>query len=323
MTIYQRATKILPGTDGSLRVHVGDITAGRVLISIYGPNGDPIIDTVPMQEGDALFLSLLERNYVLRLDKLVNLLVGHDYGVFSLMPSYAWEAKKIDRLLEVIAGSDLTFIRNDQEWSGEMFATLLRDKYEYSGTRYASLSEFIEKVASRSSTTGKPYLVKLPSGDIVDVDTWLRKQAAEMVRKPKEEDGTGAQESKEAPPKPGCRLDKEGFERFLDTVETSGVTFTCSGLDLMTGVEFAMFLRPCLGRPDATAVCFDASIDAYTAALEVCGDAYQARLPDGHSVATATWLREQCERVAAETETSKDAIEPAGAVDPGDGLPDG
>ena len=67
-------------------------------------------------------------------------------------------------------------------------ATHLRGKHEYYGPRDASLTDFIENVATRSSTTGQRYRVKLPSGDVVAADEWLRGQAAKLVGKPKEVD---------------------------------------------------------------------------------------------------------------------------------------
>ena len=185
MTIYQRASKKLPGAVGALRIHLGDITAGQVLVSINGPRGELVVDTMPMQEGDILSLRLVEQDYVLRLDKLVNFLIGDDYGVFTLMPLHQLEAQRIDDLLRVIEKAEATFIRNDVDLSGEEFATHLRAKHTYLGPRKTSLTDFIENVASRSSTTGQSYRVKLPSGDIVDADAWLREQAAKLVKEPR------------------------------------------------------------------------------------------------------------------------------------------
>lgn len=185
LTIYQRTWKALPGSTGSLRIHLGDITAGQVLVSIFGPSGELVVDTTAMHQGDTLSIHLAEQDYLLQLDKLVNLLIGNDYGVFTLMPTRQFEVHRIKELLGVVEKAEATFIRNGQELSGEQFAALLRTKHEHLGPENASLSEFIEQVATRSSTTGRSYQVKLPSGDIVEADAWLRAQAAKLAKEPK------------------------------------------------------------------------------------------------------------------------------------------
>jgi hypothetical protein len=183
MTIHQRASKRLPGSEGALRVYVGDITAGRVPVSIYGRGEELVVDTTLTQEGDTLSLPLAEQDYVLRLERLVNLPVGHDYAVFTFMSLHQLEAQRIDELLSIIERTDATFIWNDQEVSGKAFANHLRAKREYYFTRGGSLREFIENVASRSTTTGRAYGIKLPGGEITDVDGWLREQAARLAQK--------------------------------------------------------------------------------------------------------------------------------------------
>jgi len=67
------------------------------------------------------------------------------------------------------------------------FATLLREKYARSGLKNVSVEEFIEQIATRSSTTGKPYRVKLPGGEVVEAAVWLRRQADQLTIEPKAE----------------------------------------------------------------------------------------------------------------------------------------
>ncbi|MHC4092219.1 MAG: DUF5329 family protein [Planctomycetota bacterium] len=182
MTIGQRASRDLPGVDGFLRVQLGDITAGQVPVTLYGPKRELAVDTTLLRKGDVLSLSLAERDYVLRLVGLVNLVVGDDYAVFSLMLPHVWEAEKINSLLDdIIAASDAIFLRNEEELSGPAFAGHLRRKHQHYGPMDASVDEFIEKVASQSAPSGKPYHARLPGGEIVDVGVWLREHAARMT----------------------------------------------------------------------------------------------------------------------------------------------
>lgn len=188
ITIYQRCSKELPGSIGSLRLWIGDITAGQVLVSVYGPDGEPLVPTTSMQEGDMVPLRLEEQEYVLHLEQLVNLLIGADYAVFAVLQPQAWEAQRIEHLLEVIDSADVLFIRHGQELSGPMFAELLRRKHEQMGPKEASLDQFIEEVASRSSSTGKPYQVKLSNGELLDAGAWLRQQTKDRLLKPSKQE---------------------------------------------------------------------------------------------------------------------------------------
>ena len=93
VTIYQRASVRLPVADGFFQIQLGDITSGRVFVTVHGRDHELVTDTTLMRQGDTLSLSLGGRDYVLCLSKLVNLIIGHDFGVFSLMPSRVWQAK--------------------------------------------------------------------------------------------------------------------------------------------------------------------------------------------------------------------------------------
>lgn len=188
MTIYQRDAKEIPGSNGALRVRLGDITAGQVLVTVEGPGREMLVDKTSMKAGDTVSLVLTEENYILRLDKLINLLMGNDYAVFTLMPRHHYEANRIDALLGIIERSDVTFIRNDHELTGQAFAAHLRGKHRFYGTSGTSLAGFIENIASRSSTTGRPYRVKLANGEIVDAGEWLRDQAARLDAPPNQAD---------------------------------------------------------------------------------------------------------------------------------------
>lgn len=188
MTIDQRTSRKLPGVDGFVQVQLGDITADQVPVTIYGPNNEVVVGTTSMRQGDALSLPLVMQDYVLRLDRLVNLPIGDDYGIFSLLQPRMWQLDSIDHLLGIIAKSDATFLRNDEELNGHEFAAHLRRKYEYYGPRNATVDQFIETIATRSSSTGRPYRIRRPDGQVDDLAVWLREQEVRTVgRSPKDE----------------------------------------------------------------------------------------------------------------------------------------
>ena len=94
------------------------------------------------------------------------LLIGLSAGV-----SAADQAEKeIQYLLEFVAGSGCSFVRNGTEHDPAAAADHLRLKYSRGGRYVDSAEHFIDRLASESSWTGKDYTVTCdgktePSGD--------------------------------------------------------------------------------------------------------------------------------------------------------------
>jgi hypothetical protein len=75
------------------------------------------------------------------------------------------EKQKIEALIKhVEVMKDVKFIRNDREADAKTAARFLRGKWEAKEAEIKTAKEFIEKVASISSTTGKPYLIRFKDG---------------------------------------------------------------------------------------------------------------------------------------------------------------
>ena len=73
------------------------------------------------------------------------------------------EQARIDRLLAAVSASaDLVFIRNGSEHTAREAADHLRLKLRRAGSRIATAEEFIDLLATRSSFSGKPYLIRRP-----------------------------------------------------------------------------------------------------------------------------------------------------------------
>lgn len=67
---------------------------------------------------------------------------------------------EIDFLLATVAGSDCVFIRNGKEYDGEDAQKHLQMKRERGRKHYDNSEEFIERIASQSSWSGKPYRIR-------------------------------------------------------------------------------------------------------------------------------------------------------------------
>lgn len=80
--------------------------------------------------------------------------------------------QEIDYLLSTVAESDCVFIRNGKEYEGEAARKHLQMKRERGRKYYESTDEFIERIASKSSWSGKPYRIRC--GDVEeDAGIWF------------------------------------------------------------------------------------------------------------------------------------------------------
>jgi hypothetical protein len=98
----------------------------------------------------------------------------------SAFPNKGVEYYKIVYLLNVIGASELVFIRNGSEYTGEEAKYHLREKLDNAGDRIRTAEDFINYIASESSKTGISYYVRLADGKQVEAGIWLRDQLAKM-----------------------------------------------------------------------------------------------------------------------------------------------
>jgi hypothetical protein len=92
------------------------------------------------------------------------------------------ERERIGALLDVVERSAARFIREGTEYSGAEGRKHLERKLWWAGQRIRTAEEFIEGIASRSSTTGRPYRVRLPDGEEMETGPWLRQKLADIDR---------------------------------------------------------------------------------------------------------------------------------------------
>ncbi len=86
---------------------------------------------------------------------------------------------EIEHLLTTVGNSDCVFIRNGKRHDAEDAEDHLRMKYRR-GKRYAPTTEaFIERLASKSSMSKKPYQIECPGTEAVPSGEWLSQRLAE------------------------------------------------------------------------------------------------------------------------------------------------
>jgi Family of unknown function (DUF5329) len=89
--------------------------------------------------------------------------------------SFAAESlqQTIDYLLDYVAKSDATFIRNGQSHTPAEAVAHIKAKYEHFKDQIKTPEDFIRLSASESLLTGKPYLVRMRDGKEMRLNVWL------------------------------------------------------------------------------------------------------------------------------------------------------
>ncbi len=102
--------------------------------------------------------------------------------VLIAQPVYANipEKDKINMLLEAIEKSDVKFIRNGEEWEPAKARKHLEEKLAKAGDKVKTADDFISILASKSSTTGKPYHIKTSDNKTVESSIWLKDKLNEI-----------------------------------------------------------------------------------------------------------------------------------------------
>lgn len=84
MPMIQRETREIPGADGTLRLHVGDITGGQVFVEIKDQKGVALLERTSLRRGQSAKFKVEDRNVVISVRQMVNNLVGEDICTLHL-----------------------------------------------------------------------------------------------------------------------------------------------------------------------------------------------------------------------------------------------
>ena len=95
------------------------------------------------------------------------------------------EQSRIDKLiLFVEAQKGMKFVRNGTEYECSDAARFLRGKLESMGDDIKTAREFIERIASKSSMSGKPYEVKFADGKTMLASKFLGDELKRLEGQP-------------------------------------------------------------------------------------------------------------------------------------------
>ncbi len=106
----------------------------------------------------------------------------------SSLPALAGDADaEIQYLLSATGQNDCAFIRNGKAHSPTEAEAHLRMKYNIGKNRVDSAEQFIGRIASKSSWTGKSYYIECPNTQKQTAGDWLSDQLALYRRHPAQE----------------------------------------------------------------------------------------------------------------------------------------
>jgi hypothetical protein len=90
-------------------------------------------------------------------------------------PSLAAESPEqtIQYLIDYVAKSDATFIRNGVKHTPAEAVEHIKAKYAHFKNEIKTPEDFIRLSASKSLLTGEPYMVRTPDGKEMHLDVWL------------------------------------------------------------------------------------------------------------------------------------------------------
>jgi hypothetical protein len=86
-------------------------------------------------------------------------------GQVAAASATAAEKQKIEALIQQVSDlKDASFVRNGSTYNSRYAATFLRRKWQANESQVKTARDFIDKVASFSGTSGKPYLIHFKDG---------------------------------------------------------------------------------------------------------------------------------------------------------------
>ncbi|MEO8156008.1 MAG: DUF5329 family protein [Rhizobacter sp.] len=93
------------------------------------------------------------------------------------------EQARIERLIQFVEQQKgIRFVRNGSAYSPKDAAKFLRSKFNKMGEHVTTAQQFIDLIASRSSTSGEPYLIRHADGRETPSATFLGDELKRMDR---------------------------------------------------------------------------------------------------------------------------------------------
>lgn len=205
MVLMQRTTATVPGSNDAVQVTINDITRGQVMVSLATNDGESLLAPTSLKEGASASFAIEGRAYYITLQNLSNELMGDDSALLVLddkpppergeppaaakaaegpvdtdrarADSTEEEAARIRQLIDHIRSLEgAIFIRNGEEHTAIEAAEHLERKWDFAGDDIQTAEQFIDDLASKSSTTGEDYIIRVNDGTEIASGEYLHQQ---------------------------------------------------------------------------------------------------------------------------------------------------
>lgn len=80
LVIHQRKEASIPGSKDQIKIHLGDITGGQVMLSVTNADEDLLVDPHSVHAGDVIQVQLGDEELYIKVVNLCNFLIGDDFG---------------------------------------------------------------------------------------------------------------------------------------------------------------------------------------------------------------------------------------------------
>jgi hypothetical protein len=108
-------------------------------------------------------------------------------------PISSGEKQKVEALIKYVGEmSDAQFMRNDNIYDAKTAAIFLRRKWQANDSEVKTAHDFIDKIATISGTSGKPYVIRFKDGREVKSRDILLAELNKIEKPTAEQTGPGA-----------------------------------------------------------------------------------------------------------------------------------
>jgi hypothetical protein len=183
MTIFQRRSRILLGSNNYLSISLRDITAGQVLLSLKTKENTSLLTEHSIQQGHYVDFNYNKKSYRLSLLLMVNALLGRDYAVFLISPAIMTETQKISYLLQSLQHAKIRVLYKEQEYTGQTIALQLRKKVDNAKNANHNMINFIATISAESKKTGFYYKVVQRNGKTTELSQWFKNIVSAFIQK--------------------------------------------------------------------------------------------------------------------------------------------
>jgi len=187
ITLTQRSNQIIPGSNG-VRLIIDDVTRGQVMVSLAAKDGSSILAPRSMTQDATVNFRVGSESYTITLTELKNALLGVDHATFVIKGPASTgmsETAKIEALIAHVESlNGAVFIRNKTEHPPKEAAAHLRTKWNAVKDQIATARDFIDKLATSSSTSNEPYTIRLSDGKTRPAGEYLHEQLQELEKPP-------------------------------------------------------------------------------------------------------------------------------------------